>query len=147
MNVDTGAWLERTFNEKLKRYEGGYSYKFPDYKVYSKMVAAFPEVALMIRRVPCDRLFVFKGRSYMFELKHTVLSYINIGRFKEHQIAHLLKHKQAGGFSFFVIGHLKDMYIIDVSVLVMLIKGTERKSLLVENLKRYSQSLDGVFDE
>ena len=144
MGKDYGSWLETKFQKLLKAYPNSYSYKFPDYKVFAKMIVMYPEMAGMIQRVPCDRLFVYNGTSFLFELKHTLSERIAISRFAEHQIAHLLKHKAAGGLSFFVIGYNNELIVLNVAKLVSLIKSAEMKSLHVDELREHGENLDTI---
>lgn len=132
---NTGEWLEKKFQVLLKQYLDSYSYKFPDYKVYGKMIAMFPEVANMIQRVPCDRLFVYKGKSFLFELKNCESTSVAFARIKEHQVAHLLHHKRAGGYSFFIFGIDNNVYAIDVDKIASYIQQADRKSIPVQWIK------------
>jgi penicillin-binding protein-related factor A (putative recombinase) len=130
---DTGAWLEGYFRDILP--EDCYQYKPTDFKTLMHLIANFPQIASRIPKVPCDRIVIYKGKSYFFELKHQIGASISFDRLASHQIGSLLNHQtKGGGKSYVVLGfqikpreHL--YYCLPIQIWISLLEKANRKSL------------------
>jgi len=140
---DTGAWLEGKFQSWLHQIPC-FSHKFSDFKALYWLIQSNPQLANRIPKAPCDRLVIYEGKSYFFELKHIEGKSLPLANIKDHQIGYLLKHKQAGlGRSFLVIGYkyrqIIDIYALEISDLIGYIAASDRRSIPIEyaQLKAY----------
>ena len=142
--LDTGAWLEAKFQSYLKDIDC-LSYKPVDFKSLNFLIANFPQLRSRIPVCPCDRMVVFQGKSYWFELKHVKGNLFPFSRLRHHQIGYLLKHHRQGkGGSFIVLGYQyptnkRRLYIVPIIDMLSYLAET-RKSLSIETVsKNYNE--------
>jgi penicillin-binding protein-related factor A (putative recombinase) len=130
---DTGSWLEGYFRDILP--DDCYQYKPCDFKTLMHLIANFPQIASRIPKVPCDRIVIYKGKSYFFELKHQIGPSISYNRLASHQIGSLLNHEvRGGGKSYVVIGYQLSprehlYYCLPIRAWIALLEASDRKSL------------------
>jgi len=136
---DTGAWLEARFRDMLP--EDCYQYKPADFRALFNLISRFPQIADKIPKAPCDRIGVYKGRSFFFELKHTDSPSIAYHRLKRHLIGSLLNHEAKGGrISYAIIGFkigLKCcLYALRIGYYIALMESSAKKSLNIAELNQ-----------
>jgi penicillin-binding protein-related factor A (putative recombinase) len=128
--MDKGKWLEQKFQSWLSEIEC-YSYKPIDFKSLMYLISSFPNIRDKIPQVPCDRIVIYKGKSYFFEMKYTQGKSLNISMLKAHQIGALLNHEEkGGGKSFIVIGlKKKGIFALRIKDVTYFLSLEQRKSL------------------
>jgi penicillin-binding protein-related factor A (putative recombinase) len=131
--MDTGEMLERKLQSWLKDIRC-YSYKPADFKSFGYLLVNYPQLQQRMPKVPCDRIIIYKGRSYFFELKHTIGKSINFNRFKDHQLGALTNHKNKGkGQSYIIMGFRIDsklrIFLVDIDYVTNFIYKSKRKSI------------------
>lgn len=125
---DTGSKLESKFQTWLKEIPC-YSHKFADFKCFSYGIASNPHIADKIPKAPCDRLVIYKGKSFFFELKHTENRSLPFGNIKDHQVGSLLNHERKGlGKSYFAVEIDDLIYIITINQIADYILQADRQS-------------------
>ncbi len=113
-----------------KKQESKFREMFKDISCY---VFRIPDYALTGLRIkaPADFLVVRRGRSWMFEVKHTKsltsLSYDNI---TEHQLISLRQHREKGkGRSYLVVFNPNGIWFVDVKDILSFMYTSKRKSI------------------
>ena len=153
---DTGAWLENKFQSWLKNIRC-YSYKPSDFRSFSFLIVNFPQIRNRIPKVPCDRMVVYQGQSYYFELKHINGKSLPFENIRDHQMAGLLKHKhRGGGQSYFIIGFKNNkrvkIYAVDIDIVAKYRRNAKRKSIPIKycdefgRLIKNKKDLKDIFD-
>jgi penicillin-binding protein-related factor A (putative recombinase) len=134
---DTGTWLEAKFRDMLP--DNCYQIKPTDFKSLSFIIANFPQIASRIPKVPCDRIVIYKGKSYFFELKHQTGPSIAYSRLASHQIGSLLNHEAKGGGKSYVvigfkIGSKCRLFALRIGYWLDLLRTTGKKSLNIAEI-------------
>jgi penicillin-binding protein-related factor A (putative recombinase) len=98
------------------------------------LIANNPSIADKIPKAPCDRIVIFQGFSFFFELKHVIGKSLPFDRLQNHQIGSLLNHEKRGkGRSYVIIAYKCDkceIYAIRINKLISYIRSeSERKSV------------------
>jgi recombination protein U len=137
---DYGAELEQHFQKLIHKIKC-YSYKPIDFKSLIYAIANIKNLANRMPKAPCDRMIVYKGKSYFFELKHSLGNNLPYNRFTDHQIGHLLHHKKVGGGkSYVVIGFRRnrlDIYAVEIEVFLMIKANSERKFITKDDCREF----------
>jgi len=146
---DYGSELESKFQSILKKIRC-YSYKPVDFKSLMYLISNVKGVMDRIPKAPCDRIVIYQGSSFFFELKHVLGQSMPYDRVKDHQVAHLLAHeKQGKGRSYIIIG-FRDvklaMIMISIDRFLELKNVCKRKSITLDECKIYGRIINNEKD-
>ena len=97
---------------------------------------------------PSDFLVIYRGKSYMFEVKHTYsLTSISFDQITEQQLISLRQHKEKGDAeSYVVFFNPKGIWIVDVGDIIFYMTTSNRKSIPFTYIKEHGIS-SNVFIE
>jgi penicillin-binding protein-related factor A (putative recombinase) len=144
--MDTGSRLEAKFQSWLKDIEC-YSHKFTDFKTLSYLISAAPQLADKIPKAPCDRLVIYQGKSFFFELKHTEGKSLPFGNVKDHQVGSLLNHEKKGkGRSYFIVEIEDNIYAVWIIAIAHYMIEADRKSFPLSFFHNNGRILEDKFD-